>query len=535
MTMVVMAHDARLFLIAWEIMALAAFFAATVEHHNPDVREAGWIYLIATHCGTLAITALFALWYAVTGSFTLSLTHTLPAAVSGVLFILAFVGFGLKAGIMPLHVWLPGAHANAPSHVSALMSGVMLKMGIYGILRITMLVPTAELWWGYLLIITGAVTSVAGILFAVSQRDIKRLLAYSSIENIGIITMGIGLALLGRHAGNGTWIALGLGGALLHTWNHGIFKSLLFFNAGAVIHAVHTREIDQLGGLGKKMPKTALLFVVGAIAITALPPLNGFVSEWITYLGLFGTLFSPDNNISAIAGLGAVALATTGAIAIACFVKLLGTVFLGNRRSCAVDHAADPPLSMYVPMLLLALGSLAIGLFPSAVLPHLDGALRLWAGSAVTVPPVATLLPLHTITTLGCALLLGIILLALVTGVIRHPHKTRSSGTWDCGYAAPTPHMQYTGSSFGNFLVKTFGFMLRPQTAKPVIRELYPPPATFTETAQDTVLDGFLRPLFRIAGTYLPMARFLQRGRMHSYVLYILVIVIVLILLGRSS
>jgi hydrogenase-4 component B len=281
MALVVIARDGVLFLIAWEVMAVAAFFAATVEDDNPNVRQAGWVYLIATHIGTLCLIAMFALWQHATGSFALEPTQSISGAVAGALFILTIIGFGFKAGLMPLHVWLPGAHANAPSHVSAVMSGVMLKMGIYGIIRMTALMPTMGTWWGYVLLVVGAITGIAGIAFAIGQQDIKRLLAYSSIENIGIISIGLGLALLGRFQGRMDLIFLGLGGALLHVWNHGLFKSLLFLNTGAIIHAVHTRDIDQMGGLAKLMPKTMILFLFGAIAICALPPLNGFVSEWL--------------------------------------------------------------------------------------------------------------------------------------------------------------------------------------------------------------------------------------------------------------
>ena len=317
-------------------MAMAAYFAATAEDDNPDVCRAGWVYLIATHVGTLCLIAMFALWRHATDSFALNPAQGISAEAAGTIFVLSLIGFGFKAGIMPLHVWLPGAHANAPSHVSAVMSGVMLKMGVYGIIRMTAMLPVTAVWWGGVVLIVGAITGVAGIAFAIGQNDIKRMLAYSSIENIGIIMIGLGLALLGRAFNQPEWILLGLGGALLHVWNHSLFKSLLFFNAGAIIHASHTRNIDQMGGLAKRMPRTMVLFVVGAVAICALPPLNGFASEWLIYSGLFSTLGFGSGQGFPVAAIAAVPLAMIGALAVACFVKILGTVFLGDGalRAC---------------------------------------------------------------------------------------------------------------------------------------------------------------------------------------------------------
>ncbi|HLF93049.1 MAG TPA: proton-conducting transporter membrane subunit, partial [Planctomycetota bacterium] len=280
MGVVVLARDAVLLLIAWEIMALSAFFLATTEDEDPAACRSGWIYLVATHLGTICLISLFAFLQRTTGSTALvPIADGMTSEAVTLLFLLTLLGFGFKAGLMPLHVWLPGAHANAPSHVSAVMSGVMLKMGIYGIVRMTGLLPRVAPWHAGLLLAVGAVSAVLGGVLALAQSDLKRTLAYSSIENIGIIALGLGLALLGRSVHRADWMALGLSGALLHVWNHSLFKSLLFFNAGAVIHAAHTREIGRLGGLSRRMPRVAALFMVGAGSICALPGLNGFVSE----------------------------------------------------------------------------------------------------------------------------------------------------------------------------------------------------------------------------------------------------------------
>src|SRR2546430_2373485 len=343
MAMVVLARDGVLFLMAWEIMALAAFFLVSTEQNKPRVREAGWIYLVAAHVGTLLLFAFFALLRNVTGSFDLwpAAHAALSPRMTSALFIVGATGFGLKAGIMPLHVWLPGAHANAPSHVSAILSGVLLKTGIYGLVRIAALVTLPPLWWGVALVMAGTMSAVLGIAFAAGQRDLKRLLAYSSIENVGIIVLGIGLATLGRSLGRPDWVVIGFAAAMLHVLNHSLFKPLLFMGAGGVLHAAHTREIDLLGGLRKRKPRTFVLFLIGAIAIAGLPPLNGFISEFFLYIGLFRTVIGSATGWSWVA-LAAPALALVGAIAVGTFVKLLGAVFAGAPRSAQAADVHEP-------------------------------------------------------------------------------------------------------------------------------------------------------------------------------------------------
>jgi len=528
MALVVIARDGVLFLIAWEVMALAAYFAAAAEDDKPEVRKAGWIYLIATHIGTLCLFAMFSSWRHATGTFLLETGHAFTAEMSGTIFLLALIGFGFKAGLMPLHVWLPGAHANAPSHVSAVMSGVMLKMGVYGIVRMTALLPATELWWGTLVLAAGAFTSVAGIAFAIGQRDLKRLLAYSSIENIGIIAMGLGLALIGRFQGHAEWVLLGMGGALLHVWNHSLFKSLLFFNAGAIIHAMETREIDLMGGLAKRLPHVMALFAVGAVAICALPPLNGFVSELLIYVGLFRTLGDGAETGMPAAALAAVALAMTGALAVACFVKVLGAVFLGAPRSEAAEHAHEPSATMMASMAALACGCAGLGLFPLAAAPLLESATRAWTSQAGT-GSLAAAAPLGRLTLAGFALAGLVAVLLLVLKVALRPQTVREGLTWDCGYARPTARMEYTGSSFGDFLVELTTFLLWPKKFRTSLRGLFPRPSGFKSVVPDTVLDRLVVPAFRAIGQRLPRLRVLQQGQTHVYVLYILIVMIVLL------
>src|SRR5262249_7376243 len=313
---------------------------------------------------------------AVSGSFALNPLdpdHLSPGLTTAI-FVLALIGFGLKAGIMPLHVWLPSAHANAPSHVSAIMSGVLIKMGIYGLVRVTSLLPTPPLEWGTGVLGLGVVSGVLGVAYAVGQHDLKRLLAYHSIENIGIIVMGLGLAMIGRSLGRADWVLLGLSGGLLHVWNHALFKALLFLSAGSVIHATHTREIDRFGGLAKNMPRTAIFFLIGAVAICGLPPLNGFVSEFLIYLGLFSTLGNGNGWSFAAVAFAAPALALIGALAVACFVKVYGTVFLGTARTEQADHVRESPPNMICPMAVLAACCFFIGMAPLVLTPILNAA-----------------------------------------------------------------------------------------------------------------------------------------------------------------
>lgn len=533
MALVVIARNGMLFMIVWEVMALAAFFAATVDDDNPEVRRAGWVYLIATHVGTLCLLAMFALWKSASGSFQLEQAPAMPQAVAGVIFVLALVGFGFKAGIMPLHVWLPGAHANAPSHVSAVMSGVMLKMGVYGIVRMTALLPLPATWWGTTMLIAGAVTGLAGIAFAISQNDIKRMLAYSSIENIGIITMGVGLALLGRAMGRVDWMLLGMAGALLHVWNHGLFKSLLFLGAGAIIHAEGSREIDRMGGLAHRMPLLAGLFAVGAVAISALPPLNGFVSEWFIYLGLFGTLGLDGGPQFPVAATAAVFLAMTGAVAVATFVKLLGIVFLGSPRRDAADHTHAPSALMTGPILVLATACLAIGLFPSLVIPAVERAALGWMPAAGQ--PLQVLAPVRWISLVGGGLLVLAALIAVAVRIITGRRSVRTGPTWDCGYARPAASMQYSGSSFGQSIVGLFAMLFRPRVVQSPVSGAMPAAAAFESSIPDTVLDRAVVPVFSFLGVQLPRIRFMQQGKLNLYLLYIVVITVLLFIFGSMG
>ena len=545
MALLIVARQAFAFLLGWESMALAAFFLMTVEDAREDCRTAGWIYFIAAHLGTLLLFGFFALWRRATGSFALEsvAAGSIGPGTLNLLFFLALVGFGLKAGIMPLHFWLPGAHANSPSHVSAILSGVVLKMGIYGLLRFLFLIPNPPAAWGGLILALGAASGLLGVVFAIAQHDLKRLLAYHSVENIGIILMGMGLALLGRSYGRPEWVVLGLAGCLLHVWNHSLFKSLLFYGAGSVLYATGTRRIDRLGGLAKLMPWTAALFLTGAVAISGLPPLNGFVSEFFVYIGAARTI-SVDAQASAgsaaVAGTAVVVpvLAMIGALAVACFVKVYGTVFLGNERTPLRPELRESPRTMVMPMLALAALCALIGLAPPLVGGALDAVIAPWAPpGAAAMPSLGSLAPLREIGLASAALL--VLVAALVAATRRRGNARRDSrtgaaevgavGTWDCGYARPDARMQYTASSFARSIADMFAWVLRPRLHGPRIEGIFPAPSVMESHVDDAALDRVIVPASRFIERRFGWFRRFQQGLTQHYVLYILIVVLALL------
>src|SRR6266566_2384554 len=374
MALVITARDGLLFLLVWEIMALAPFFLVIFNDRQASVRHAAWIYLVATHLGTAFLLVLFVMVGGLAGTSDFSgYTGALRGhpTLSSLVFLLALVGFGSKAGIVPAHVWLPEAHPVAPSHASALMSGAMIKVGIYGLVRILTMLGTPPAWWGWLLISAGVSSGLLGVLFALAQHDLKRLLAYHSVENIGIILLGIGLGVLGLAQGMTTLAVIGFAAGLLHVLNHSIFKGLLFLGAGAVQHAAGSLELEELGGLFKRMPWTGTTFLIGSAAIVGLPPLNGFISEFLLFYAGFLGLVQSTVNI-AVAGLIAlVAMGLISGLAAACFAKAFGVVFLGSARSHEAGEAHEAAVPMCAAMAVLAVLCVAIGLAAPAVVSSL--------------------------------------------------------------------------------------------------------------------------------------------------------------------
>lgn len=532
MALLVIAHDGIFFLMAWEGMALSAFFLVTTEDEKPEVQTAGWIYFVATHLSTLLLIGFFALLGSVRGSFALDpiLPGSISPTVANVLFGLALAGFGLKAGLFPLHIWLPPAHANAPSHVSAFLSGVLIKMGVYGIIRVSWLFPQPPLWWGVLVLALGVISGILGVAFALGQHDLKRLLAYHSIENIGIIFIGFGLALVGRAMNQPDWTTLGLAGAILHVWNHGLFKALLFLAAGSVIHATHTRELDHLGGLAKQMPNTAMCFLVGAVAICGLPPLNGFVSELLIYLGLFKVLISPGSAAWGVATVAIPALALIGALAVACFVKVYGVIFLGEPRSSACQSAHESSPLMLYPMRVLVGLCFLIGMIPLLVAPLLQTVIQSWSAST-TSTTLSYLAPLEWLSGVGIFLAAGFLLGGWF--LARRVRRLTGTpvGTWDCGYAAPASTMQYTASSFAQILVSLLSWALLPKIPRLELTDTFPKPVTFHSHVPDTVLDRGLLPTFQRLAQASVRWQALQNGHTQTYIFYIFVTLLILLIL----
>jgi hydrogenase-4 component B len=502
------------FLIGWELFAVCSYFLITLDRGRREVRAAGWLYLAASHAGTLCLFAFFATLAARTGSWELGAMRDQTALAP--LVWLALGGFAVKAGLFPVHIWLPSAHANAPSHVSALMSGVAIKMGIYGLVRFTGWLPAPDAV-GWVIIGLGAVTALLGIAFALAQNDLKRLLAYCSVENVGIMAIGIGGTLLGATHGHAPWGKLLLAGALLHVWNHGLFKSLLFFAAGSVLHATGTREMSRLGGLWRAMPWTAAMFAVGAAAISGLPPLNGFVSEWLIYLGLFDA--AAGRSSAAWPAMAAVLiLAMAGALALASFMKSAAIIFLGAARTQAAEHAHESGPLMRGAMGVLACGCAAIGLAPVLFWPTIAKAAATW-NSAPTVSDQPA--GLNFLGWMHPTIAVGFVV--AVVCLIRwvKTRGLRTGLTWDCGYSGPTPRMQYTSGSFAGIVADWFRWIFHPDRMQRRPRGIFPERAHRVERVPETVLERVLEPVGRAILRLANAARQLQHGRLQFYIVYV--------------
>ncbi len=536
MLLVVAARNGLVFLVCWEVMSLASFFLVVTDYDREEVRRAGWTYLVATHMGTALLLVLFLLLGRESGSLDFDRLSSEPALAGG-MFLLAVVGFGTKAGFIPVHVWLPEAHPAAPSHVSAVMSGVMIKTGIYGLVRTLTFLGETQSWWGWTLLGIGVSSGIIGVLFALAQHDLKRLLAYHSVENIGIIAIGLGTGLLGIAYRIPAMAILGIIGALLHVLNHALFKSLLFLGAGAVQHAAKTREIDRLGGLLKKMPVTGTTFLVGACAISGLPPLNGFISELLIYLGVLAGVADPQRSGSVAWALLCVlvigGLALIGGLAAACFTKAFGCVFLGEARSEEGRDAHEVGPAMRAAMVTLAGACFVIGLTAPAWLPLLKPA------AVALVPPAfqatassaaqEAMRPLVIVCASSWMLLGAAGLLALGRSRLLAGRKIERAGTWDCGYVAPEPRMQYTASSYASPLVLLFRILLRPRIGLDAPQGLFPSRASFASETPDVFRERLFAPAFAAIAWAALRLRWLQQGRIQMYVLYIALTILVLL------
>jgi hydrogenase-4 component B len=551
MTLVVLADNGFFFLIVWELMSLLSYFLVVTDHDKTEVRYAGLFYLIMAHVGTAFIVLTFLVFFQAAGSFSFETfrhpQHPLPEGMRTLAFFLALVGFGTKAGIVPLHVWLPYAHPAAPSHVSALMSGVMIKTAIYALVRVYFDFLGGEFpwWWGFTVLAVGAVSALLGVMYALMEHDLKSLLAYHSVENIGIILLGIGAGMIFQTYGLKEFAALGLMAGLYHTINHAMFKALLFMGAGSLLYATHTRNMEEYGGLLRRMPWTGLFFLIGAVSISALPPTNGFVSEWLVFQSLFLSFHLPTVLLKLMLPLAAAMLALTGVLALACFAKAFGISFLALPRSAHARHAEEVPISMRVGMGQLAAVCLFLGLLPMVVVPVLDRVVRLfthvsiadkvvaldgWALAPVNVEFSSLSAPAIALGLVGLSML-GLLLVAAFGGLA----KTRYYKTWGCGINL-SHRMEYTATGFVQPIKRVFSMIYRP-TVK-VETELLEESRYFAKRQRfefhiEPIFQKYLYdPVVTCFSTMADRLRVIQAGSLHLYLTYIFLTLVVLLLLA---
>jgi hydrogenase-4 component B len=549
LALVFTASNAFFFLVAWEVMALSSYFLISFEHEKEKTRNAGMLFLIMSHAGTGLLLIAFLVLASASGSLEFSSFHLLASSLTplrqGFVFLLFLFGFGVKAGLVPLHIWLPDAHPVAPSNVSALMSGIVIKTGIYGMARVFFdFYGAPPMWMGTVVLGLGVASALLGVLYALMAHDLKRLLAWHSIENIGIILMGFGAALMFRSLGQANLAALALIAALYHTLNHAIFKGLLFLGAGSVVQATHTRNMEKMGGLIRRMPVTALCFLVGAVAISGLPPLNGFVSEWLTYQALlagFGTTQSLTRLMFPIAGS---LLALTAALAAACFVKAFAIPFLALPRSEEAAEAREASNPMLAGMAVLAVGCVALGFgatwFVRVFDPITQQALGVRASLALVTAHGWALSPgiAHggTISTAGIALLflIGGAAFALPLA-LRWKRRSVIGPVWDCGLPGLTADNEYTATAFSKPLRMIFSALYRPRReiqAEYEVSPHYPSAIRFESEIERTFekrLYGPLRDRIMAAANRM---KGIQAGSINIYLAYIFITLILLLLFG---
>jgi len=519
------------FLVSWEIMALSSFFLVIYESEKPLTIKAGINFFIQSHISVILLTAGFMMIAAGTGSYSFSAIPRFCSENNGMAaFLLLFAGFAVKAGFVPFHTWLPYAHPAAPAHISGVMSGVIIKIGIFGILRMITLFSIDFVSAGAIILAVSAISGLYGVMMAITQHNLKKLLAYHSIENIGIIGMGIGLGCIGAGNGNTLLATLGFAGALLHTLNHALFKSVLFFCSGNVYHGTHTLDIESLGGLAKKMPWTAALFLIASIAICGLPPLNGFISEFLIYSGLFGWMQDAEPGVTTGAVFSILALVMIGGLAILCFTKAFGIIFLGSPRTDFDAREMEP--CRIIPLAFEALIMLSIGIFPSFYAKL--------AGSALECFPYAGGQMLATTADLGYVGFASLVFI-LIIGIIyaaKSRHNTKrelSEGpTWGCGYTEGTPRIQYTATSFVKTYTQLFSFVLGNKKEKELPSGIFPQHGHFESESYDkmekVLIDKPLSAYRRIMDRF----SFLQNGKMQFYILYGIIFIVLTLILSLA-
>ncbi len=533
MMLVVTTKSAVFFLIVWEIMSLSSFFLVIFEGEKKEVRNAGIKYLIYMHLSMIFILIAFIMIGVHAGSFRF--VSFAPAVVSGstfanVVFLLAFIGFGIKAGFVPFHNWLPDAHPAAPSHVSGIMSGVMIKTGIYGILRFLLFIGTPSKLISYIVLGVAVVSALYGVLYAITQHDIKRLLAYHSIENIGIIGIGIGVGMLGLAYQNPFAVVFGFTGAILHVLNHSIFKELLFFAAGSVYLKTHTRNIELLGGLIKKMPYTALLFIIGSVAICGIPPFNGFISEFLIYAGMIKGVPASSMSLFIILILSIAALAMVGTMAMLCFTKAAGIMFLGNPRGVSLNNVTEVSRTMITPMTILAFLTFFIGMFPQYFITIATVPASMFIKGFTAIEDFSILV--NMTETISYYFFLFFIFAAVLLGlrkIIGIGKKNAKHTTWGCGYNRANNHMQYTATSYANLFISTLKPLFKRVSHIKKPKDLFPKEAYYEQEIQDIEEAYIVKPLISWDEKFLARFERIQNGNIQQYILFGLIFLILAI------
>ena len=542
MVLVVTVDNGLTFLISWELMSIISFFLVMFEHEKPEIRKAGYVYVVMTHFGTLFIILSFLTLFFFSKSLDFqSFTEVgkqLPSSIKTIIFLMSLIGFGTKAGVVPLHVWLPRAHPAAPSHISALMSAVMIKTAVYGLLRVIFdFLGGGAAWWGGLILAIGGISALLGILFGLAENDMKRFLAFSSAENMGIIFMGLGASLLFYSYNQPLLGALALTALFYHVLNHAVFKGLLFMGAGAVLYSTHTKNINELGGLIHKMPWTAAFFLIGGMALSALPPFNGFISEWATLQTLLHLAFATEQPVWKISGvLAAAALGLTGAFVAGGVVKQFGTAFLGMPRTSRAEQTKEVPFSMRIGMFMLAIGTLVFGIWPGLILlltnnlvdgyfhTNLTGQVLLYVPFKQTAESVS----------LGGILLLFVILFGILLIILKAwvgKSERRYDKTWNCGTPL-APTMSYTGTSFSHPVLMIFKHLYKPKRSIEVYKEYnYFPKKIRHRLLTISLIETILyQPLVRLTVFFSKRLRSIQSGNLQSYLTYMIITLIILLL-----
>jgi formate hydrogenlyase subunit 3/multisubunit Na+/H+ antiporter MnhD subunit len=552
--MVILADDALFFLIAWEVMAAASYFLVLFEDERIDNRRAAFLYMVVAHVGAIAILLSFGVMAGLVTGFEGFHGYTFdamrqahyPSHWATAAFLLAFFGFAAKAGVIPLHVWLPEAHPVAPSNVSALMSGVMLKTAIYGIVRVAFdLIHFFPWWWGALVLMLGLISAVLGVLFALMQNDLKRLLAYSSVENIGIILIGIGLAMIFTSFQLPLLAALALTAGLYHALNHAMFKGLLFMGAGAVLHAAHERNMEKMGGLIHMLPWTSALFLVGCVSISGLPPFNGFVSEWLTFQAFLLSPSLPSPLMKLLIPMGAALLALTAALSAACFVKAFGVTFLGHWRGQHDPEVHEANWPMRLGMIMAAVSCLCLGILPTVVIDWMDRVPEQLVGAKISTSAGAfgwmwlTPVARERASYSGSMVFFVILAVIIIAYLMLHARSgsIRRVPLWDCGFEKVTRRMQYTSTSFAMPIRRIFGFFfnireqvkLNPQAT----HRAFPGKMHYYLRVRDRFWGWIYKPLIDSSFWISRRVGRLQQGRIQAYLIYSFVTIIVLLMFMR--